>query len=347
MRIVGRLVASAAVACAASVALVVPATAAADTLVVPGTTALDDRTFLTYVPCAGFFGDGATPPGLRINRGPQAPPLGQRSFGLAVAGTGTAAGVVRQTLSVQQLGPVSMSVNPGSASTGVAYAWYISPDLPAGQAWLGRAELEAAPGWQRVEVSAASYTWQAYDLATRLPQGSASTASLPDFVGGHGDGPGYVMAGFGCNGASFNLDAVSYGGSTFDLEGFVATTSIAADDAAPGRPVTLRGWSERDTGRRLGDPLVLERLVPGTSRWEAVTGPILAGADTVVRTTVAPEVPTHYRWRMGEAEYADANVSEPLLVGAVTAEAPAQEGSQSPSPSPSPTPEQTEDPRRP
>lgn len=81
--------------------------------------------------------------------------------------------------------------------------------------------------------------------------------------------------------------------------------------------MTLRGWSERDTGRRLGDPLVLERLVPGTSTWEAVTGPLFADPDTVVRTTVEPDVPTYYRWKMADSEYADANYSEPVLVDAV------------------------------
>ena len=330
MRSVVRLVVAAAAACAATVTLVLPAHAG--TQVVPGTTGLDERTSLTYVPCAGFFGGGATAPGLRVNRGQQAPPLGERSYGMAVSGPGTAAGAVRQTPSIAELGSISMSVNPASAATGVAYVWYAAPDLPAGQAWLGRAELTAAPGWQRVEVSAASFSWQAVDLVSRQPQGAAGPARLADFVAAHGDGPGYVVAGFGCNGASFNLDALTYGATTYDLEGFAATTSIAVGDAAPGQPVTLSGWSERATGARLGDPLVLERLVPGTSRWEPVTGPLLAGADAVVRTTVTPDQPTHYRWRMGEAEYADANVSEPVLVKPVAAEPPPGEGSPQPAP---------------
>lgn len=317
MRSAGRLVAAAA-ATAACAALAAPAHAA-DRFVVPGSTTLGDRTSLTYVGCADFFGSAATPPALRINRGPQTPPLGRRSFGLHVSGAGTAAGAVHRTLSLASLGPVSMSVNPESAATGVAYTWYISPDLPVGQAWLGRAELAAGPGWQRVDVSGASFTWQAHDLATRQPQGPATSATLPGFVAAHGDGPGYVMAGFGCNGASFHLDALAYGPLTYDLEGFPATTSIAAEEAGAGKPVTLRGWSERDTGRRLGDPLVLERQVPGTSGWEPVTGPLLADPDAVVRTTVEPEVPTYYRWRMPDSEYADTNVSAPVLVTAVAA----------------------------
>ncbi len=316
MRVVGRLVAAAAVACAASLALGAPA--GATPRVVPGSTQLDDQTFLTYVPCAAFFASGATAPGLRINRGPEAAPLGRRSFGLAMAGVGTAAGVVHRTTSMGLLGDVSMAVNPTSPTNGVSYVWYISPDLPAGQAWLGRADLAARTGWQRVDVSAASFSWRAYDLATRRPLGEPAGAPLGDFVAAHGDGPGYVVSGFGCDGTSFNIDAVGYGPSTFDLEGFAATTGIDADRAVVGRPVEVRGWSERDTGRRLGDPLVLERLVPGTDTWESVGGPVFADPDTVVRTTVEPDEPTYFRWRMADSEYADGNVSKPILVGSVT-----------------------------
>ncbi|WP_426246298.1 hypothetical protein [Nocardioides sp. LHG3406-4] len=316
MSVAARVFATAVAGCVAILTLASPAVAA-EARVVPGSTTLDDQTFLTYVPCAGFFGGGATAPGLRINRGPDAAPMGRRSFGLVMAGTGTAAGAVHQTVSMGRLGPVSMSVNPERATSGVAYVWYTSAALPAGQAWLGRADLSAAPGWQRVEVSAAAFSWQAYDLATRQPQGAPTTASVPDFVAAHGDGPGYVVAGFGCNGASFNLDALGYGASSYDLEGFAATTTIAVDQGPAGQPVTLRGWSERDPGRRLGDPLVLEQQVAGTSEWRPVTDPLFADPDAVVRTTVAPEVPTSYRWRMGDSEYADANISEPVLVGAV------------------------------
>lgn len=321
-RIVGHLLATAVAACAASVALAHPAQAVGPR-VVPGSTTLDDQTSLTYVPCARFFDAGATAPGLRINRGPA--PLGERSFGLAMTGSGTAAGVVHQTMSMGLLGSVSMSVDPERATSGVAYVWYLSPDLPAGQAWLGRADLAAAPGWQRVDVSASGFGWQAYDLATRQPQGDMETAPLPDFVRAHGDGPGYVVAGFGCDGVSFNLDAVTYGPSSYDLEGFTATTSIAVEHAQPGKPVTLTGWSERDTGSRLGDPLVLEQQEPGSTGWKPVGDPLLADADAVVRTTVAPETATYFRWSMADAEYADANVSEPVLVDAVTKPAATQD----------------------
>ena len=323
MRAVVRRAAAAAATFAAGVGLSLGAgvltPAHADTRVVPGGSRLDAQTFLTYVPCAGFFAPGATAPQLLVNRGPATPPLGRRSFGLALPGSGTAAGVVHQTLSMGGLGEVSMAVSPERATTGVAYAWYASPDLPAGQAWLGRAELTAAPGWQRVDVAATSFTWQAHDLATRQSLGDATRAVPADFVAAHGDGPGYVVAGFGCDGASFNLDAVRYGATTFDLEGFRATTHIAAEPGGAG-PTLLIGWSTRDDVR-LGDPLVLERQVPGTSRWEAVGQPVLAGADATVRTTVAPDVATTYRWRLADSEYVDDNSSEPVRVDAVRTDA--------------------------
>ncbi|MBA3780991.1 MAG: hypothetical protein H0X12_03950 [Nocardioides sp.] len=336
MRVVGRFAATAVVACVASLTLGSPASAA-DARVVPGSTQLDDQTFLTYVPCAGFFASGTTVPGLRINRGHDGAPLGRRSFGLAMAGAGTAAGVVHQTTSMDLLGDVSMAVNPDGATSGVSYVWYISPDLPAGQAWLGRADLAAAPGWQRVDVSAASFTWQAHDLATRQPLGDSSGALLRDFVAAHGDGPGYVVSGFGCDGTSFNIDNLTYGQSTYDLEGFTATTSIAAEAATPGRPVTLRGWSERDSSRRLGDPLILEQRVAGTADWKPVGGPTFSDPDAIVRATVDPDVATYYRWRMADSEYADANVSDGVLVEPAPQPGPGSDEATDPTKQPEPT----------
>lgn len=344
MRAAARAVTSVVAACVAASAMVATAAPAhADTSVVPGGTRLGERAFLTYVPCSGFFDGGAAAPQLRINRGPAQPPLGRRSFGLVMSGPGTAAGAVHQTLSMAGLGRVAMSVSPERATTGVAYVWYVSPDLPAGQAWLGRADLTAVPGWQQVDVGAARVTGQAPDRATRGPQGAPATASLADFVAAHGDGPGYVVSGFGCDGSSFNLDALAFGPSTYDLEGFAANTQIAVEPAAPGRPVTLRGWSTRGSAGRLGDPLVLERQVPGTDRWEAVTGPLFADPDAVVRTTVSPDVPTYVRWLMADSEYADENRSEPVLVDAVSA--PSDRPSDQPSDQPSDRPsDQSSDP---
>ena len=56
----------------------------------------------------------------------------------------------------------------------------------------------------------------------------AGSATPAQFAAEHGDGPGFAVTGFGCDGKAFNLDAVRASGSTFDFEGVSLSTSVAA-----------------------------------------------------------------------------------------------------------------------
>lgn len=294
------------------------APAAADDVVVHGPAFPDQRAFLTYVSCDGFFAPGAVEPVLRINRGPDRAPRGLRSFGVAPAGAGTAIG---PTYSTPLLSGTSLSfwVRAPAGTRGVAYVWYAAPDAPAGHAWRGTGALHAAGGWSRFEVAGQPLDWELVDLRTVTTTERAGRAALGDFVAAHGDGPGLVVAGFGCDGAPFHLDALtvaSPGGSmTYDFEGLVLGTTI--EKVAPQRPgaaAVLRGVTRGRDGKPVGEPLVLEATPVGQDSWRPVGDPVLADEAGVVKAEVSPEVDTAYRWRMPEVEYAAGHVSEPVVV---------------------------------
>jgi hypothetical protein len=309
-----------AAATAAAVAVLGSATAshADDQQVLRGAGFPDDSAFLTYVACDGFFG-AASPPQLRINLGPDVAPLGRRSMGFVPAAPGSGAGPYTRLDSLAT-GSARLSVAAEEGTTGVSYAWYSAPDAPSGKAWSGRADVPvAAGGWRQVDAGTLSYRWTLVDLASRQPVRDGGSASLAGFTAQHGDGPGYVVTGFGCDGQDFNIDAVQAGTpgdvSTFDFEGLQVSTSIGASRQAvrPGRPTVLTGTVTDTAGRVLGDPLVLEARPPG-GVWSVVADLVLAEADGVVRHEVAPDATMEYRWVLPESQYADAGVSLGLLV---------------------------------
>lgn len=312
------------------VGVAAPAAAGQD-VVVHGPDFPEGSAFLSYVPCGGFFAPGAKAPTLRINRGPAAPPAGQRSFGLQPAGAGTASGPALSTDHLAGAG-LSFSVFAGRPATGAAYVWYAAPDAPAGHAWRGTARLSAPPGaWTRVDLGSAPYDWTLVDLVTTTDTAQGGRASLTEFVATHGDGPGRVVGGFGCGGESFQLDALTVGSAagatTYDLEGLLLTTAMeqapatAAGDGAEGAEgaegkavVVLRGVTREADGTPVGEPLVLETAAPGTEDWKAVGDPVHADGQGVVRAQVPADEAALYRWRMPDAEYAAGHVSNVVAV---------------------------------
>jgi hypothetical protein len=314
---VRRIIGSAAIA----VALCAPmATAQADdTHVLQGADFPDDSTFLTYVGCADFFG-AASPPQLRINLGPAAAPLGRRSMGLVPAAAGSAAGPYARLDSLGS-GTVRFSATSVAGTTGVSYVWYAAPDAGPGQAWAGRAEVSVpAGGWRQVDAATLGYSWTLVDLMTRKPVKAAGQATIGAFTTAHGDGPGYVVTGFGCDGNAFNIDALQAGGpgdvSTYDFEGLTVSTAIAATrpQVGPGETTVISGTVTDGDGRVLGDPLVLEARPRGAAGWQVVEELVVPDPDGVARAEVAPETATDYRWVLPESQYADAGVSAPLTV---------------------------------
>jgi hypothetical protein len=299
----------------------------------PGTAA--DGMFLTYVGCDAFFG-AATAPRTRVNLGPGAAPLGRRSFGLVPAAPGTASGPYVPFASLAGLG-ASVAVTAAAGTSGASYIWTAAADAPPGHAWRGRAATSVpAGGWHTVSTAALRYEWQLVDLVTgsTTPGGQATPA---EFVAAHGDGAGYVVTGFGCDGRAFNIDAVRGGGRTWDFEGISLATAITASttQVAAGQEVVLGAHVTNAAGRVTGDPVLLQARTPGQGEWRTVSELTLVGPDGWSRRTVTVAEDTEFRWLRPEGEYADAGASESVVVRAT------------PAPQPTPSPEQTQPSERP
>ena len=273
-----------------------------------------DGMFLTYLGCDGFFAP-ATAPRTRVNLGPGAAPMGRRSFGLVPSAAGTTSGPYVPFLSLAGAG-ASVAVTATEGTTGASYIWTSAPDAPAGHAWLGRATTSVpAGGWHTVDTADLRYDWQLVDLVT-----GAATAGAPatpaEFVTAHGDGTGYVVTGFGCDGRAFNIDAVRGVGQTWDFEGVTLATAITASapEVPAGLDVVVSGHVTDPVGRVTGDPVLLQARTPGVGEWRTVSDLTLVGPDGWSRVTVTVTEDTEYRWFRPEGEYADEGWSPPVRV---------------------------------
>lgn len=326
MRVRSRMVVAATMALAALGAA--PAQAdGARTLTGPSTG--DADVFLTYVGCEGLLTAG-TAPQSRLNLGPYDAPLGRRSLGLVPSAPGTASGPFARFGSLESLDS-SLSVASTSGTRGVSHIMSITASSPPGTAWSGRAALTVAPGaWSNVTARTLTYDWSLVDLATLTPVAPAGSASPSAFAAEHGDGAGFVVTGFGCDGKSFNLDAVSGSGSTFDFEGITLATAAAVDrtQATAGDEVTVSGRVTDVSGRLTGDPLVLESRVPG-GEWRSTGRTVLSNPTGLARVDVAVTETTEFRWHRPESQYADEGWSETVTV-TVEPPATAPEASTSP-----------------
>lgn len=289
-----------------------------DTVVVPGLAFPSSDTYLTYFGCQDLYHADTRGPQVRIGKGEGAVPAGTRAFGLRMPGAGTAAGPVRQVASVAGTTVAGFSARAAQGGSGVAYVWYVAPGLLPGQAWAGRADLAAGPVWQVVDTTAATYTWTLYEAATGAVLEDGGAHTIADFTAARGDGPGYLLAGFGCDGGAFALDALRYGApgavTTYDLEGVPVATSIGASERAPSGEVTVSGATVAASGAPMGSTLVLEARVLGAEEFETVGTPVLPAADGSVSTVVSPLVTTDYRWFLPETGYADAGYSPVVRV---------------------------------
>lgn len=343
-RAVRRSAGAAALATVASLLVGFSPAASADGVTVrsgPGSAA--DGMFLTYVGCTGFFAP-ATAPRTRVNLGPGAAPLGRRSFGLVPAGPGSASGPYVPFTSLAGAG-ASVAVTATAGTSGASYIWTSAPDAPAGHAWLGRATVPVpAGGWHTVDTTTLRYDWQLVDLVTgAMTPGAPATPA--EFVAAHGDGAGYVVTGFGCDGRAFNIDAVRGVGQTWDFEGVALATTItvSAPQVPAGRDVVVSGHVTDSAGRVTGDPVLLQARTPGQGEWRTVSDPTLVGPDGWSRLTVSVTKDTEYRWFRPEGEYADAGTSESVVVRAVPAPAQAPEPAPAQAPEPA-TPQQDQGP---
>ncbi|WP_139227799.1 hypothetical protein [Nocardioides alpinus] len=287
----------------------------------------DPDVFLTFVGCANLFAPAAAPQS-RINLGPYDAPLGRRSLGLVPASPGTASGPFARFDSLASFDS-TLAVAATSGSQGVSYVMSITPSNPPGTAWSGRAAVSASPGaWTEVSSAALAYDWTLVDLTTLTVVSSAGTATTAAFAAEHGDGAGFGVTGFGCDGQSFNLDAVRASGSTFDFEGVALSTGASVDRprAEAGERVTISGRVTDGTGRVTGDPLVLESRPPGGA-WSQVGPAVASDRSGLARVDVPVSETTEFRWHRPESQYADEGWSDPVTVTVeqpATAPAPAE-----------------------
>jgi hypothetical protein len=313
------------------------ATAVADsTVTVPGLAFPTTDTYLSYFGCADLYQGDNQAPQVRIGKD-GTPPAGARSFGLLVPGTGTASGPVHLVESVADTSVAGFSARADAGGDGVAYVWFVTPGLEQGQVWAGRADLSVGPAWQYVDTAAETYAWQLLDAPTGEVVRDGGTTTISDFTAAHGDGPGYLLAGFGCGGEEFSIDALRYGSpgavTTYDLEGIRVTASMAASasEVPPGTPVTLTGSAVDAAGIPVGAPMVLEAKPAGEGEFRPTGDPVPAASDGLVRTTVRPDTTTTYRWYLPGLGYADESWSAAVTIVVVP---PVTEP---PEPSPQPT----------
>ena len=285
----------------------------------------DADVFLTYVSCEDLL-SGGTAPQSRLNIGPYDAPLGRRSLGLVPSAAGTASGPFVRFDSLAALDS-SLSVAATSGSQGVSFVMSITPASPPGTAWRGRAALSVPVGsWTGISTSALTYAWTLVDLTTLAAVGEAGSATIQAFATEHGDGPGFVVTGFGCDGHAFNLDAVSASGSTFDFEGTALSTGAAVDrqHVAAGDLVSITGRVTDASGRTTGDPLLLEHRTMGGA-WSGTGETVLADHSGVALVVLPVSETTEFRWYRPESQYADEGWSEPVTVTVEQPPAPAPE----------------------
>lgn len=293
-----------------------PTVAHADeTVDVAGTSFPDRSTYLTYFGCTDLYAD-AVGPRVRVIRD-QAAPAGRRAVQLAVPGPGSATGPVSLVESVGTAAS-TVSVQATAGSLGVGYVWFVAPDLGPGEVWAGRTELVAGgDGWQQIDATTASYSWTRLVAATGEVLDEPGTATVADFTAEHGDGPGYLLTGFGCDGREFRIDRIEVGvpGSvtTYDLEGWPVTTTITASRTllVAGEVVELAASSTDPWGRVMPTPVQLEARPAGTAEFAPVTG--FAPGDGVT-VAVRPEQTSEYRWAFPETDYTDAHWSDVVRV---------------------------------
>ncbi len=339
-----KVVAGAVATLVAAGALTLPgAEASGDSIIVVRGSALPEgsRSQLNSVGCESVF--GRTPESIVPTIGVvPGRPGNKRSLGFDLLG-GNAIGSVSYVDRVAAITVAGMSVHAEAGTTGVAYVGYQAPkDVGTSLMWVGRASLAApADAWQPVNVTGAGYSWTQYDMSTQQPIGGVvGTSGIPAFTQAMGgDGAGFYMVGFGCDGHPFNTDAWRIGSSsgvtTYDFEGYTTRTTISGPDAAvePGQPVTLTGSVVDGSGAPVAGRVVLEART-GDGPWETVD--VAPGPHPSV--VVRPEESTTYRWKLYDRPRFEGSVSAPMTIKVVDRGEPTEEPSTDPSDPPSEAP---------
>ena len=290
-----------------------------DTVVVHGTAFPDLRAAqLTLVGCDSLYQRSTEflqPYISRLGR------LGDRSLKYDLAG-GNAIGTLSYVDSMTDTTVAGLEVFARAGAQGVAYAGFQEPDAEGYDLWVGRAPLTSAGGWQPLDATALSYTWTQFDMRTGRPTGEVAEepATVPDFADDHGgDGAGFYMLGFGCDGSPFYMDGWQVGApgsvTTYDLEALTTHPRIngSARTIEEGEEVTIDGSVRDGQGRRLrAGTMILEAKPVGAASFLPVR--VVEAAATDPSITVSPTESTVYRWRFVERPLATGSVSPAFRV---------------------------------
>jgi len=332
-----KVVAGAVVTVVAAGALTLPGAEASgdSTVVVRGSTLPEgSRSQLNLVGCASVFGRTSEPvvPTIGVVSGRAGD---KRSLGFDLLG-GNAIGSISYVDRVAATTVAGMSVHAEAGTTGVAYVGYQAPkDVGTSLMWVGRAPLAVSAGvWTPVNVTSQGFAWTQYDMSTQQSIGGVvGSAGIPAFTQAMGgDGAGFYMVGFGCDGNAFNTDAwrigTSTGVTTYDFEGYTTRTTISGPDAAvePGQPVTLTGNVVDGSGAPVAGRVVLEAKT-GDGPWETVDVAPGPHPSAVVR----PQESTTYRWKLYDRARFEGSVSAPMTIKVVAPGEPSEEPSTDPS----------------
>ena len=247
--------------------------------------------------------------------------LGTRSLKYDLAG-GNAIGTLSYVDSMADTTVAGLQYDAEPGAQGVAYAGFQRPDADGYELWIGRASLVSAGGWQPVDATSLTYTWAEFDMQTSQPTGETALtpATVSDFAEANGgDGAGFYMVGFGCDGSPFRMDGWRVGepGSTttYDLEGFTThlTMSGSAYAIDAGESVTLNGSVRDGADRRLvRGTMILEAMPVGAASFLPVQ--VVDAAATDPSVTVSPTKSTIYRWRFADRPLATGSVSAQFRV---------------------------------
>jgi hypothetical protein len=319
---------------AAATVVVGMAPASADsTVTVPGTDFPDERAAqLTLVGCESLYQRSTEFLLPRISRGPGDPGhpgLGTRSLKYDLAG-GNAIGTLSYVGSMARTTVAGLEVYARPEATGVAYAGFQRPDAGGTHdLWIGRAPLSGSGAWQAIDATALNYTWAEFDMRTGQPTGETATApaTVAAFAAKNGgDGAGFYMVGFGCDGSPFFMDGWRVGApgttTTYDLEGLSTHLTMAGSthriDA--GDELTISGSVRDGAGRRLARAtMILEAKPVGGTGFLPVRVVQAAATDPSVK--LSPTESTIYRWRFADRPVAYGSVSAEFRVDVVQPEA--------------------------
>lgn len=347
-----KVVAGAVATLVAAGALTLPgAEASGDSTIVVRGSALPDgsRSQLNTVGCESVFGrtsESIAPViGIVPGRPEDKDKLGfgpKRSLRFDLAG-GNAVGSVSYVDRIAATTVAGMSVYADAGTTGVAYVGYQAPtDVGTSLMWIGRASLGVPAGaWTPVNATGQGYAWTQYDMSTQQPiGGEVGSSGVPAFVQAMGgDGAGFYMVGFGCDGNAFNTDAwrigTSTGVTTYDFEGYPTRTTISGPDAVvePRQRVTLTGSVVDSSGAPVTGRVVLEAKT-GDGSWETVE----VAPDPHPSVVVRPEKSTTYRWKFYDRARFEGSASAPMTIKVVDPEEPGEQPSRDPADPPSESP---------